>query len=136
MSFWEKALFDQNWPKSLIWKKLRHIFEKVESLDIQNTSNEGIWAQKTSNSMDGIKSAKLAISDLALLIPCMEFKLFCPKITSLEVFWKCHYYTFSKFCLSFFQIKDLGQFRSKSAFSQKDTYLAFSFLFPSVLLSC
>ena len=38
-------------------------------------------------------------------------------------------------CLSFFQIKDLGQSRSKSAFSQKDTYLAFSFLFPRVLLS-
>ena len=33
-------------------------------------------------------------------------------------------------CLSFFQIKDLGQSRS-----QKDTYLAFSFLFPRVLLS-
>ena len=38
--------------------------------------------------------------------------------------------------LSFFQIQDLGQSRSKSAFFQKDTYLAFSFLFPSVLLSC
>ena len=39
-------------------------------------------------------------------------------------------------CPSFFQIQDLGQSRSKSAFSQNDTYLAFSFLFPSVLLSC
>ena len=49
-----------------------------EKWHIQNTSNEGIWAKKISNSMQGIKSA----------------------------------------------------------FSQKDTYLAFSFLFPSVLLSC
>ena len=38
-------------------------------------------------------------------------------------------------CLSFFQIKDLGQSRSKSAFSQIDTYLEFLFLFPSVFLS-
>ena len=39
-------------------------------------------------------------------------------------------------CLSLLQIQDLGKSRSKSAFSQMDTYLAFSFLFPSVLLSC
>ena len=38
-------------------------------------------------------------------------------------------------CLSHLQIQDLGKSRSKSAFSQKDTYLAFSFLFLSVLLS-
>ena len=42
-------------------------------------------------------------------------------------------------CLSFFQIKDLVQSRSKSAFTQKDTYLAFSFNFfqcsPIILAS-
>ena len=29
VTFWEKALFDLDWPKSWIWKKLMHIFEKV-----------------------------------------------------------------------------------------------------------
>ena len=50
-----------------------------------------------------------------LLIPCAISKLF------------------SKMCLRFFQIQNLGQ--TVSAFSQKVTYLAFSFLFPSVLVS-
>ena len=47
----------------------------------------------------------------------------------------CHLLNFWNKCLSVLQIHDLGQSRSKSAFSQKDTYLAFSFLFPSILLS-
>ena len=29
VSFWEKALFDLDWPKSWIWKKVSDIFEKV-----------------------------------------------------------------------------------------------------------
>ena len=29
VSFWEKALFDLDWPKSRIWKKLRPILKKV-----------------------------------------------------------------------------------------------------------
>ena len=39
-------------------------------------------------------------------------------------------------CLCLFQIQNLRQFLSKSGFSQKDTHTAFSFLFPSTLLSC
>ena len=74
--------------------------------------------------MQGIKSAKSEIANLALLIPSMEFEVFWAQIPSFEVFWMSNDSTFSKMCLSFFQIKDLGQFRSKSAFSQKDTYLA------------
>ena len=31
MSFWEKALFDLDWPKFWIWKKLRQIFDKFYS---------------------------------------------------------------------------------------------------------
>jgi hypothetical protein len=42
-----------------------------------------------------------------------------------------HYQTFSIMCLSLFQIQNFCQFWSKSGFSQKDTYTAFSFLFPS-----
>jgi hypothetical protein len=44
------------------------------------------FAFKFSNSMQRIKSAKLAISDLALLIPCMEFEFFWVQIPSFEVF--------------------------------------------------
>ena len=36
--------------------------------------------------MQGIKSAKLAISNLALLIPCMEFEIFLAPMPSIEVF--------------------------------------------------
>jgi hypothetical protein len=36
--------------------------------------------------MQGIKSAKLAISNLALLIPCMEFEKKLAQIPSFEVF--------------------------------------------------
>jgi hypothetical protein len=39
-------------------------------------------------------------------------------------------------CLSLFQIQNLCQFWPKRGFSQKDTLTAFSFFFPSVLLSC
>ena len=28
VSFWKKTLFDQDWPKSWIYRKLRHIFDK------------------------------------------------------------------------------------------------------------
>ena len=57
-------------------------------------------------------------------------------VPSFEGLWMCHYYTLSKMCLSFFKIQDLGQSRSKNTFFQKHTCMAFSFLFPSVLLSC
>ena len=43
---------------------------------------------------------------------------------------------FFKNVSQFLQIQDLGQSKSKIAFSQKDTYLVFLSLFPSVLLSC
>jgi hypothetical protein len=72
VSFWEKALFDLDWPKSSIWKKLRH--NSWYSWHIQNTWNEGIWAKIISNFMQGIKSAKLEIVNLELLIPCIEFE--------------------------------------------------------------
>ena len=42
--------------------------------NIHSTSNEDIWAQKISNSMQGNKSAKLAMSKSALLIPRMKFE--------------------------------------------------------------
>jgi hypothetical protein len=67
-------------------EKLRHNFEKVYQWQIQNTSNEGIWAKQNSNSMQGIKSAKLAISNLTLLIPCIEFEFFLAQIPSFEAF--------------------------------------------------
>ena len=35
--------------------------------------------------MHGVKSAKLAISKVALLTPCMEFENFCGYIPSFEV---------------------------------------------------
>ena len=60
--------WDLDWPKSWIWKTPRHWNSTVMALS--NTSNEGIWEQ-FSNSMRGIKSAKLEIYDLALLIPCI-----------------------------------------------------------------
>ena len=60
--------------------KLRHIFEIF-----YRHSNEGVWTQKISNFMQGIKSAKLEIANLALLIPCMEFEFFCVQIPSCEV---------------------------------------------------
>ena len=36
--------------------------------------------------MHGIKSATLEIANLALLILCMEFEIFCGQIPSFEVF--------------------------------------------------
>ena len=48
----------------------------------------------------------------------------------------CYYQTFSIMCFNLFQIHNLCQFWSKSGFSQKNTHTAFSFLFPSILLSC
>ena len=91
--------------------------------------------------MREVKSAKLAISKVALLTPCMEVKIFCGQIPSFEVLWMCHYWTFSIMCLSFFQIQNLCHsefvsFWAKRWFSQKDIHTAFSFLFSSVLLSC
>ena len=74
-------------------------------------------------------------ANLALLITCMEFEIFCGQIPSFKVLWICHYYTLSIMYLSLFQIQNLCQFWAKSGFSQKDTHTAFSFLFPSVLLS-
>ena len=41
--------------------------------------------KKISNSVHGVKSAKLAISKVALLTPCMEFEIFCGQIPSFEV---------------------------------------------------
>ena len=41
---------------------------------------------KKSNSMQGVKSAKLEIANLALLIPCMEFEKKLVQIPSFEVF--------------------------------------------------
>ena len=76
--------------------------------------------------MQGIKSSKLEISNLALYILCMELDFFRVQVPSFEVFRMRHNKTFSKICLSFFKS------RSKIAFSQ---YLAFPFLLPSVLLS-
>ena len=37
-----------------------------------------------------IHAAKLAISNLVLLIPCMEFEIFWVQIPLFEVFWMCH----------------------------------------------
>ena len=62
-----------------------HYGKSLKRRHIHSTSNEGIWPQKFSNSMHGIKSAKLAISKVALLTPCMEFEFFCGKIPSFEV---------------------------------------------------
>ena len=45
---------------------------------------------KKSNSMQGVKSAKLEIANLALLIPCMEFEISWVQIPSFEVFGMCH----------------------------------------------
>ena len=44
------------------------------------------WIDLNPNFMQGIKNAKLAISNLALLIPCMEFENFLAQIPSFEVF--------------------------------------------------
>ena len=59
-------------------------------------------------------------------ISAWNLKIFGSKYLHLMCFeWTiCRLF---QICLSFFQIQDLGQSRSKSAFS---------FLFPSVLLSC
>ena len=62
---------------------------------------------------------KLAISNLALLIPCIKFAIFCAQIPSFEEkpgFWSIQLkkYFFSKAHIQYL-------------------YLAFSFLFPSVL---
>jgi hypothetical protein len=56
--------------------------------------------------MQGIKSAKLEIANLALLIPCMDFEVFCIDALNVPL-------------VNFFKnvAQDLGQFRSKSAFS-------------------
>ena len=43
-----------------------------------------MWTQNFPNSMQGIKSANLAISNLALLIPCMGFEIFWVQIPSLS----------------------------------------------------
>ena len=48
-------------------------------------SNEGIWPQKISTSIHGVKSATLEIANLALLTPWMEFENFCGQIPSFEV---------------------------------------------------
>jgi hypothetical protein len=53
--------------------------------------NEGIWAKRFSSSMQGIKSAKLKIGNLALLISCMELDIILAQIPSFEVFRMCHY---------------------------------------------
>jgi hypothetical protein len=46
-----------------------------------------VFGQKNSKSMQGIKSAKLEITNLALLIPCMEFEFgFFPKYLHLKCF--------------------------------------------------
>ena len=59
--------------------------ENVSYWHIHSTSNEGIWSQKFSNSMHGVKSATLEIANLALLTLCAEFENFCDQIPSFEV---------------------------------------------------
>ena len=78
--------------------------------------------------MHGVKSAKLAISKVALLTPCMEVEIFCGQIPSFEVLWMCHYWTFSIMCLSFFQIQNMCQFWTKRLFSHfHSCFLVFSY---------
>ena len=102
---------------------------------IHNTSNKGIWPKNISNSMHGIKSAYLEIANLALLIPFMEFEIFCGQIPSFELLWICHYWTLFITYLSLFQIRNLRQFCAKRSFYQKDIHTSFPFLFLSVRLS-
>ena len=59
--------------------------EKVQQWHIRNTLKEGIWPQKISTSMHGVKSATLEIANLALLTLCTEFEIFCDQIPSFEV---------------------------------------------------
>ena len=65
-------------------QSLRHIFDKVPKWHFFSTSNKGIWPKKNSNSMQGLKSAILAIFQnglgwlcpvsVALKSPSQEFK--------------------------------------------------------------
>ena len=74
-----------------------------------------------SNSFQGIKSAKLAIFHLALLIPCKEFDFFVPRNLHL----KCFEYAITRIC------QKCASVFSKSYIQDflKRTNLAFSFLF-------
>ena len=112
-------------------------------------SNNGTFIQlvmkvfdqkKKSSSMYEVKSAKLAKPKVAILTPWMEFE---KKLGSNQI-WVKYLCAInvpllkkkSIMCLSHLQIQNLCQFWSKSVFSQKGTHTAFSFLYPSVLLSC
>ena len=81
-------------------------------------------------------------------IPCRESKVpnwrflivyFWFHAGNLNFFWPKYLHLKCFLCAisNLFQncVSISSKSRSKSAFSQKDTYLAFSFLFPSVLLS-
>ena len=58
---------------------------KFPRKQIHSTSNEGIWQQIFSNFMHGVKSARLTISKVALLTPCMEFENASGQIPLFEV---------------------------------------------------
>ena len=79
--------FGRDWDT--LWTKTSN--DILITLQMKVFGGSGIWPQKFSNSMHGIKSAKLAISKVALLILCMEFEIFCGQILSFEVLWVCHY---------------------------------------------
>ena len=114
-------------PISLIQNKKENLRGNI--LDVR--SKNWLWKHNFSD-----LSATLVMTNLALLIPCMEFEIFCGQIPSFEVLWICHYYTLSISYLSLFQIQNLCQFCAKRWFSQKGIHTAFPFLILSVLLSC
>ena len=137
MSFWENALFDLDWPKSWIWKKLRETETHFWKSIVMALSKHFKWKYLAT------KKFKFHARNLKCQIRNCQFgtfdsvhgiwKLLFPNIFIWSVL-KAPLLYFFEDC--FFQIQDLGQSRSKSPFSQKDTCLSFLFLFPSVLLSC
>ena len=81
--------------KSQIWRTLVHFINIFIKLNFHNASNKGIYLQKKSKQVHGIKStmqwfnfAKLAIFKVALLHQCMELKNVFNKKISISIIVK------------------------------------------------
>ena len=111
-----------------------HFWKSLLMAHSISTSKEGIWTKKNQIPCRESKVPNWQFLIWHFWFPPRNFNFLGSKYLHLKCF-ECAISFYLKMDLSFFRIQNLGQSRSKSAFSQKDTYLAFSFLFPSVLLS-
>ena len=66
---------------------------------------------------------------MALLNPCMKFKIFFCQKTSFEALWKCHLLKLFVICSRVRQIQDLGQSKYKLTLFSKRTHRISKILF-------